>query len=1464
MSDKGDSSGSSQTLISKLDIGDPLFLHPSDSSALTIIGIKLKGTENYRVWSSAMKLALEAKNKFGFIDGKCKKNTDDEVLSNQWDRCNSVVLSWLLNSVSEELYLGQVFSKFASDVWIDLKETYDKVDGSIVYDLYKKINGISQNGSSVSEYYHKLNTMWKQFDAVLQLPSCSCQAAKDYNDFSTLIKLMQFLMGLDDVYQPVRTNLLTREPLPSVKVAFSIISREESHRNSSGNTKSQNVSFVSKTNQNFEQRRKEFKGPNPNFKCNHCNKLGHTIDRCYELVGYPSGFKKKPGGQSGKNFSNNKTNVSSAPSFSPFSPEQVAKLLSLVGEKTSSDSQASNMGGESSCSFNVSGEFMCCSSLINFGFDCNWICDSGANQHMVKTDKDMFNCIDVSEFDLTVSHPNGTKAKVSKIGSIALAEGVILHDVFFVPTYSVNLLSVYKLSKDNKITVVFNENTCLLQDSKSGRVLVTGKQDNGLYFLKKDGNSINFCFNSLNNSNLWHSRLGHPADQVLSILKDDLGIVDVKKHACEICHRAKQVRSPFPLSEHKTSSVGDIVHLDVWGPYKVTSRDGFKYFLTVVDDYSRSVWCYMLKSKMEVFDNIVGFYELVLTQFKKRIKIFRSDNGTEFVNSKMESFCKSKGILQQTTCAYTPQQNGVVERKHRHLLNLSRSLLFQSGVPLNFWADCVLTAVYIINRLPSSVLLGKSPYELMFGFRPSLSHIRIFGCLCFSTILNDSDKLSFNAEKCVLIGYSNVKKGYKLWSLDNKKEFYSRDVKFYESVFPFKASQLSVFDKNLQHNLNHLNFFDNVETLTTNPTIPNDEEGSHKSHEITGVDQQSIPSTSAIHRSDSAEHQSSTETQSSTSGIESSSSSEGFDRAEDTSSPNAEINPSEGTNPSFRRSSRKSVLPKKFENFVLNSKAKYSLDKVVSYACLSVENMCFTSSLNKTVEPSTYEEAVCDPRWVEAMNKEMDALFRNNTWVLTDLPQGRKPIGCKWVYRVKYKSNGEVERFKARLVAKGFNQREGLDFGETFSPVVKMVTVRVIISLAVFYGWPLYQLDVDNAFLHGTITEDVYMKLPQGYYSKNETKVCKLVKSLYGLKQAPRKWNERLTDVLIANGYVQSKCDHSLFILSKLHTTVFLLVYVDDVVVTGNSEEEIQRIKQVLHETFRIKDLGILKYFLGIEVLYNDNSVCLNQRKYCLELLNDFGYLGCKPVNVPIEQNYLISSKLEKNQQDLKNITGFQKLIGKLIYLSLTRPDISYTVQFLSQFMHKPKEVHLSLALRLLRYLKKSPGKGLSFKKSDDLILYGFADSDWAKCLSTRKSVTGFCIFLGQCLVSWKSKKQSTVSRSTAEAEYRSMCSATCELIWLKNLLFELNVDCKLPMQLSCDSQAALSIAANPVFHERTKHFELDLHFLREKVGNGVINPIKVDSESQLADIFTKGLSVEQHDTFCEKLGLVDLFKPVE
>ncbi|KAJ0509687.1 putative RNA-directed DNA polymerase [Helianthus annuus] len=1419
MGDSDPNASTSQTLISKLDIGDPLYLHPSDSSALTIISVKLKGTENYVVWSSSMKLALEAKNKFGFINGKCERSTEDLVLASQWDRCNSVVLTWLLNSVSEDLFLGQVFSFTASEVWDDLKETYDKVDGSVVYDLYKKINCISQNGSSVADYYNRLTTMWKQFDAMLKLPTCSCKAAKDYNDFSMLIKLMQFLMGLDDIYQPVRTNLLTREVFPSVKVAFAVVSREESHRLSSNGSKGQNVSFVSKSNQSIESKKRASnqRGPNPNLKCTHCNMIGHIIDRCFEIIGYPPGFKKKSNNMSGKTVTTNKSNAavgssaSASTSSLPFTSEQIAKLLSLVGEKSGVDSPG--VGGES-CFIN---NCVSCSSSLFFGGVYSWIVDSGASQHMVNDDKDMFDTVDVSEFDIKVGHPNGTNVKVLKIGSVKLMNNVVLKDVFYVPGYHVNLLSVHRLAKDNNIEVVFNEDSCVLQDSKSRKILVTG----------------------------------HPSDQVLAVLKDKFDVKSVEHGPCDVCHRAKQVRVPFPLSEHKTKSLGELIHLDLWGPYKVTSYEGFKYFLTIVDDFSRTVWCYLLTSKTEVFDNLCNFYELILTQFEKKIKIIRSDNGTEFVNNQMNLFCKNKGILHQTSCAYTPQQNGVVERKHRHLLNTARALMFQGNLPLNYWSDCVLTAVYLINRLPSSVLNGRSPYEVVHGFKPSLVHLRNFGCLCFSTILSESDKFAYHADKCVLIGYSNVKKGYKLLCLDNRKVYFSRDVKFYESVYPFKSNLNKNQEFSNKTELNQINFFDFTETITSEiPAVPNDEEGTAGAQDHCSDDQQPVsPSTSATAPSvDNIQH-----------GNEQLGSSLGnIGEAEDTVGSHVETNLSERQ--SVRKSSRKVSFPKRFDEFVVEGKVKYGIEKVVNYSNLSVDNLCLISSLNKSVEPSSYTEAIKDPRWIEAMNKEMEALNRNNTWVVVDLPKGRKPIGCKWVYKIKYKANGEVERYKARLVAKGFNQKEGIDFGETFSPVVKMVTVRIILKLAVNNGWPLYQLDINNAFLYGSLSEDVYMTLPLGYFNNDKNKVCKLVKSLYGLKQAPRKWNEKLTSVLLDMGFTQSLCDHSLFVLSKGDVLVVSLVYVDDIVITGNSSTEITRVKQCLSESFLIKDLGLHKYFLGIEVLYSNGSICLSQRKYWLELLNEFGYLGCKPVGTPIELSHVVTSKIEKDKSLLENVSGFQKLIGKLIYLSLTRPDISYAVQFLSQYMHKPCQSHLDIALRLLRYLKQSPGMGVMFRKTDNFDISAFVDSDWAKCLLSRKSVTGFGIFLGNTLVSWKSKKQGVVSRSTAEAEYRAMCSATCEVMWIKNVLSELKISCALPVTLFCDSKSAISISQNPVFHERTKHFELDLHFLREKIASGIIDPHKIASEGQIADIFTKGLSVAQHEGMCEKLGLFNMF----
>ncbi|MFS7899741.1 putative RNA-directed DNA polymerase [Helianthus anomalus] len=355
-------------------------------------------------------------------------------------------------------------------------------------------------------------------------------------------------------------------------------------------------------------------------------------------------------------------------------------------------------------------------------------------------------------------------------------------------------------------------------------------------------------------------------------------------------------------------------------------------------------------------------------------------------------------------------------------------------------------------------------------------------------------------------------------------------------------------------------------------------------------------------------------------------------------------------------------------------------------------------------------------------------------------------------------------------------------------------------------------------------------------------------------------WNEKLVGVLLSSGFAQSKCDTSLFVKNSGNVFVVLLVYVDDIVVTGNSLSEIEKVKLSLKAQFLIKDLGLLQYFLGIEVLTCDKGLCLSQRKYCTDLLAEYGMLGCKPVSIPIDQSHIVNALLDNNCGPLHNVTGYQQLVGKLIYLSHTRPDISYAVHVLSQFMHSPTEGHLKLAFHLLRYLKDAPGRGLLFSKSQSFDLNVFADSDWAKCLVTRKSVTGFCVFLGNSLVSWKSKKQTTVSRSSAEAEYRSMCAAACESVWLKHMLSELGVIVEIPIKLFCDNNAAISIAANPVFHDRTKHFELDLFFLRDLISKGTLKCVGIKSEMQVADIFTKGVLVKDHQYLCEKLQLFDMF----
>ncbi|CAH9080519.1 unnamed protein product [Cuscuta europaea] len=421
-----------------------------------------------------------------------------------------------------------------------------------------------------------------------------------------------------------------------------------------------------------------------------------------------------------------------------------------------------------------------------------------------------------------------------------------------------------------------------------------------------------------------------------------------------------------------------------------------------------------------------------------------------------------------------------------------------------------------------------------------------------------------------------------------------------------------------------------------------------------------------------------------------------------------------------------------------------------------------------------------------------------------------------------------------------------------------MVTVRVMLAFAASWDWEIHQMDVDNAFLHGDLHEEVYMHLPPGYSSPKPGQVCKLLHSLYGLRQAPRCWFFKLTNTLVSYGFSQSHADYSLFTLHRGGHILCILVYVDDLLITGSNPTMISSLKKHLAQTFPIKDLGHMKYFLGLEIARGQKGILLCQRKYILDILDETGLTGAKPVSFPMPQHH----GLQFAEGPLfSEPDRYRRLVGKLIYLTLTRPDISYSVHILSQFMHAPRRVHWDAVIRVLHYLKGHPGQGILFRRHSPLTLLGYCDSDWASCPNTRRSVTGYFVTLGGSLISWRTKKQVTVSRSSAEAEYRSMATITCELLWLKSLFHSLRIKLS-PIQVLCDNKAAIYIASNPVFHERTKHIELDCHFIRDHVRSGAIIPSYTPTKEQLADIFTKALGDSQFHYLLGKMGILDPHAP--
>ncbi|KAM1674306.1 hypothetical protein ACFX15_039401 [Malus domestica] len=1002
-----------------------------------------------------------------------------------------------------------------------------------------------------------------------------------------------------------------------------------------------------------------------------------------------------------------------------------------------------------------------------------WLFDSEASSHMTNNIHNLQNPRPYTGPD-KVYIGDGQGLPILHTGSTLLktpSANFQLKNVLHVPQLKHDLLSANMFLRDNWCLLTVNPFDFNVKDLTTGRMLFRAPVSCGLYPFSASSTATKIHAHSAirTSSHVWHQRLGHPTFKTFRSLlsKSSLPISNIVQQLfCSNCVLGKCAKLPFQDSLCTTSRSLELVHADVWVPAPVCSISGYRFYVIFVDDFTKYTWLYPLKHKSEVFPIFVQFQALVKNLSRHKIGTLRSDSGCEFISSNFKHHLSLHGIQQQLSCPYTPQQNGCAERKHKHIVETARTLLIASQVPHQFWVEAFLTAMYLINRLPP--VNKSSPWEQFFRKVPDYNSLRVFGCQCFPWLKPyTNSKLEPKSKMCVFIGYSLAHKGYRCLDPFTNRVYLSRHVHFDEQTFPFhdpylfKSSPLNTTKVYSPFSLT----FPNVFSFTPpHSPIPPPIPSSHTQ-----------PAPLSSHASFTAP-----------------------------------------SSPSSSHSSHLQVpephpVPLVSSVHLMQTRSKSGIYKPKAF---TVAKHHVPSHLDNDFIPTTYIQASKHPQWRAAMQDEFNALQNTRTWQLVSSTSTHNLVGCKWVFQIKRKPDGYVDRYKARLVAKGYNQQKGIDYSDTFSPVAKPVTIRLILTLAVQSNWFLHQLDINNAFLHGHLKENVYMAQPTGFIDQdNPTHVCHLKKSLYGLKQAPRAWYEKLQSAIFSMGFKASHSDHSFFVLHN-PILVLVLVYVDDIIVIGPSSIVCHNIISQLSSQFPIKDLGDLHYFLGLEVQKSTTGAFIHQSKYILDLLKRTKMDGAKPCATPLS-----SAKLDHTGSLLSNPKEYRSIVGALQYLTWTRPDLSFAVNLVCQFMHYPREPHLQAVKLILWYLKGTLGYGLWFPKTTfPLLLKVFSDADGAGCSWDRRSTGGFCIFLGSCLVSLSAKKQHTVARSSTEAEYRSLAHTLAEITWICQLLTDIGFQLPSLPQIWCDNVSAIALASNPVFHARTKHVEIDYHYIRELV----------------------------------------------
>lgn len=980
-------------------------------------------------------------------------------------------------------------------------------------------------------------------------------------------------------------------------------------------------------------------------------------------------------------------------------------------------------------------------------------------------------------------------------------------------------------------------------------------------------------------SDLWHKRLCHASPGVLMKIRENLQLSSSDIAKCNSlsctggCLDAKASALPFKPSVTRSKHVIQTLHMDVCGPMSPAAWDGSRYFLTIIDDKSRYVKVFLLRNKSEAAKNIIEFVAYAETHhFGYRVCNVRSDNGGEFTSAALEEFFRNKGIVHQLTVPYTPQQNGVAERMNRTLLEKAKAILHRPSLPKYLWNEAIQTAAYVHNILPSKTH-NSIPYKLWTGNKPIYSHLKVFGCSAVVTIPSGlRTKLASNVFRGIMVGYGETRKAYRIFVRGRVVE--ARSVIFNEDS-PYHIDGFEEIDEDnfgqpngIQPQVADIKAHEHSKATDIIPVGAANGEDSRipLQNFTTSKPSSSITSHSTLRKSSrlaisqrGEERETFTSSQPSFQDavIISSDESDGEGYPSDHGYKATQLSKCNfveviETQPILQSPTSTS------DTFIGLTAETYDKDKYERRKTLLLtENI--EAALIGDSDSLTYNQAmnsVDAEHWKSACNDEIKALTENDTWTLVDLPTGSQAIGSKWVFKIKRHTDGSIERYKARLVVQGFKQIEGIDFKETFAPVVRYETVRILLAVAAHNNLDVHQMDVTTAFLNGDLKETIYMKQPKGYETTGqEDKVCLLKKSLYGLKQAPLCWNEKMGNQLRILGFSRNESDYGLYSKGSGNDQILLALYVDDILIATKSKKAMDELKQSLMSSFKMKDLGHVEQFLGMRVKQTPYNISIDLSKYIKEMLQTFGMSTSNPTHTPLPSGVNLSEF--KATDDDADATLYRSIVGKLTYAAnCARPDLATAVSFLSRYMQSPKAKHMEAAKHTLRYLRGTINLGIEYTRQAKLDLLGYCDADYAQDLQDRISNSGYVFMMSGGPITWACRKQKSVAVSSTESEYMALCLATKECVWILQLMDQMNLPLPKPVTLFEDNAACIAIAKNPVFHDRTKHISVMYHFTRHHLITKDIELHQISTELMVADMFTKSLARVKFQKLRELLGM--------